>query len=127
MDEHRGAQARRRVVTTVLGLHAASSTRGPVPADCDATRLLLLARRLGVGVDVIQRRNGLYFDPPYPGASKGVEHTPGGLRLVAACRVVEADGTMLGMAFTTVTPGRRPRVSVAPDLMAMPPGWRPLW
>jgi hypothetical protein len=126
MDEHRGAQARRLVATTVLGLHAASCIAGPVPADCDATRLLILARRLGAGVDVIQRRNGLYFDPPYPGASQGVEHTPGGLRVVAACRVVEADGTMLGMAFTTVIPGRRPRVSVAPDTTPMPPGWRPL-
>jgi hypothetical protein len=29
---------------------------------------------------------------------------------------------MLGTAFTIVIPGRRPRVSVAPDTTAMPPG-----
>ena len=48
------------------------------------------------------------------------------LRLVFACEVLDAERRPLGVAFTSLIPGRRPQVSVAPRAAGIPVGWRPL-
>lgn len=126
MDPTLDLEAKRLFISTALTAHAARALRGFVPADSGEAELLPFARRLGEEVSSIERRYRLCFEPSYPGVSAGVEHVGGGLRLVFACRVLDAGGHPLGVAFTSLIPARRPQVSVAPVAATIPPGWRPL-
>jgi hypothetical protein len=73
MDPNLTLEAKRLFISTALTTHAARSIRGFVSEDSDEEGLLLLARRLGEGVDSIGQRYRLCFDPSYPGVSAGVE------------------------------------------------------
>ena len=126
MDPDLTLEAKRLFISTALTTHAARGIRRFVPADSDGERLLLLARRLGEEADSIEHRYRLCFEPSYPGVSAGVESVGGGLRLVFACEVLDAEKRPLGVAFTSLIPGRRPQVSVAPRAAGIPVGWRPL-
>jgi hypothetical protein len=73
-----------------------------------------LARRLeGIAAEV-ERAHRVRFDPPYPGASDGVEAVRGGRRLVLRCRALDAHGSPEAVVYTTLIAGRAPLVSVAP-------------
>ena len=124
MDPDLTLEAKRLFVSTALTTHAARSLRGFVPADSDEEGLLHLARRLGREVDSIERRYQLSFDPSYPGVSAGVESVGRSLRLVFACKVLDTGRHPFGVAFTSLIPGRRPQVSVAPRAAGIPVGWR---
>lgn len=128
MDPTLGLETRRLFVSAALTTHARRSVRGRVAAESDAAGLLGLARLLGEGAEIIQRRHRLRFDPPYPGATAGPEVVRGGSRLVLACAVLDfRDGEAhIGIAFTTLIPGRPPQVSVAPMEAGIPGGWRPV-
>lgn len=126
MDPTLNLEAKRLFVSTALTTHAARSLRGFVSADSGEDRLLLAARHLVEEADSIGGQYGLVFDPPYPGVSAGVESLGGGLRLVFACKVLDTERHPLGVAFTSLIPGRRPQVSVAPRVAGIPGGWRPL-
>ena len=126
MDPALDLEARRLFISTALTMYAGRSLRGPIPADSSEEILLALAYRLGEEVEPVEHRYCLRFDPSYPGLSAGVENAGGGVRLVFACEVFDTEGHPLGMAFTTLIPGRRPQVSVAPREAGIPEGWRPL-
>lgn len=127
MDPDLSLEAKRLFISTALSAHAARSLRGFVPPDSDGERLLLLARHLSEEVDSIERRYRLCFDPAYPGASAGLERVGDGFRLVFACEVLDTERRPMGVAFTSLIPGRRPQVSVAPRAAGIPEGWRPLY
>ncbi len=126
MDPALDLEARRLFLSTALTMYAGRSLRGPIPADSSEKALLALAYRLGEEIESIEHRYCLRFDPSYPGVSAGVESAGGGVRLVFACEVLDTEGHPLGVAFTTLIPGRRPQVSVAPREADIPEEWRPL-
>lgn len=126
MDPTLDLEAKRLFISTALTAHAARTLSGFVPADSGETELLLFAHRLGEAVDSIEHRYRLCFEPSYPGVSAGVESVGGGRRLVFACEVLDTEGCPLGVAFTTLIPGRRPQVSVAPRTAGIHEGWRSL-
>jgi hypothetical protein len=100
----------------LLRLHVTRRIGHLVDPDAD---LLELARRLSGDPA------GLRCDPPYPGATTGVERVGHGTRLVLAC-VAYRRGQAAGIAFTTLIPGRTPQVSVAPLVAGIPAHWRRL-
>ena len=124
MDPALGLEAKRLYISTALTMHATRSIRGFAPADSDEEKLLLLAHRLSVDAGAIERRHHICFDPPYPGVSAGVESVGKTLRLVFACQVLNTGREVLGVAFTTLIPGRRPQVSVAPGSASISGEWR---
>jgi hypothetical protein len=126
MDPALDLEARRLFISTALTMYAARSLRGTITAYSSAEALLALARCLGEEIEPVEQRYSLRFAPSYPGLSAGVESTGGGVRLVFACEVLGTEGHPLGVAFTTLIPGRRPQVSVAPREAGIPDGWRPL-
>ena len=126
MDPTLDLEAKRLFISTALTTHAARSLGGFIPANSDKEELLLFAHRLGEEMGSIEHRHRLYFEPSYPGVSAGVESVGGGLRLVFACEVLDTERHPLGVAFTSLIPGRRPQVSVAPRAAGIPEGWRPL-
>jgi hypothetical protein len=71
-----------------------------------------------------ERRYRLRFEPPYPGLTAGPEEVGGGLRIVLASRVFDHEERPIGVAFTTLIPGRLPQVSVAPAGAGIPEEWR---
>lgn len=79
------------------------------------------ARSLSEGADELERRHKVRFDPPYPGMLTG-----DAARLLLACSARRASGEPIGIVFTTLIPGRRPSVSVAPPGTDVGKGWRPL-
>lgn len=105
----------RLVVSAVLRLHLARRVGARVGAD----DLPALARRLVGGPA------GLHCDPPYPGATAGVERVGETARLVLGC-VAYRHGEAVGVVFTTLIAGRQPQVSVAPLVAGIPRHWRPL-
>jgi hypothetical protein len=125
MDPTLGLEARRLFVSAALTTHAVRSVRGRVPAGSDAEGLLALARRLGEGIYAIEQRYGLRFEPSYPGLTAGPEAVRDGFRIVLACRAFDREEKPLGVVFTTLIPGRLPRVSVAPVEAGIPEEWRP--
>jgi len=125
MDPTLDLEARRLFVSAALSTHAARSLRGRIPAGADAGELLAVARRLGEGTLPFQRRYRLHLEPPYPGLTTGPERMRGGSRLVLACRAFDGEEP-LGVVFTTLIPGRPPRVSVAPAETPVPEEWRPV-
>ena len=118
------------IETRRLYLSAALTTRvlrhigGRVAADSDARQLLALARDLSAETERFEHAHHLYFEPPYPGVTAGVQYVGGGLRLLLACCASDRDGGSLGVVFTTLIPGRPPQVSVAPVRTPIPEGWR---
>lgn len=126
MDPALDLEARRLFISTALTMYAVRSIRGSIPADSSEDSLLTLAHHLGEEVDSFEHRYCLRFGPAYPGLSTGVERAGGGVRLVFACEVLDTEGHPLGVAFTTLIPGRRPQVSVAPKEAGIPRNWWPL-
>lgn len=126
MDPLLELETRRLVASTALTAHALRSLGGRLAADGNAAALLEAALRLGEEADLLERRYRLRFEPPYPGVTAGVEGMEGGPRLVLACTAGDPEGNPLGVVFTTLIPGRRPQVSVAPVEARIPEEWRPL-
>jgi hypothetical protein len=119
-------EARRLFLATTLTAHAARRLRGRIPAEAGPEDLLALARGLAGETGRIESRHCLLFDPPYPGATAGIESVKSGLRLVLACEAREREGEQLGVVFTALIPGRPPQVSVAPAGARIPEDWRPV-
>ena len=126
MDPTLDLEARRLFVSAALTTHAARLLGGRLPAGWQARDLLAPARQLREGMDAFRQRHGLRFEPPYPGLTAGPETVRGGSRLMLACRAFDAEGRQLGVVFTTLIPGRLPRVSVAPTGAGIPEDWRPV-
>jgi hypothetical protein len=118
------------IETRRLYLSAALTTRvlrhigGRVATDNDVRHLLALARDLSAQTECFEHAYHLYFKPPYPGVTAGVQHVGGGLRLLLACYASDRDGEPFGVVFTALIPGRPPQVSVAPVSTPIPEGWR---
>jgi hypothetical protein len=118
------------IETRRLYLSAALTTRvlrhvgGRVAADSEARHLLALARDLSAQTERFEHAHHLYFEPPYPGVTAGVQHVGGGLRLLLACCASDHDGELFAVVFTTLIPGRPPQVSVAPISTPIPKEWR---
>jgi hypothetical protein len=123
MDPTLGLEARRLFVSAALTTHAVRSVRGRVPSGSDEVGLLTLARHLGEGIEPVERRYGLRFEPSYPGLTAGPEAVRDGFRIVLACSAFDREP--LGVVFTTLIPGRLARVSVAPVEAGIPDEWRP--
>ena len=126
MDPSLDLQAQRLFVATALTTQATRCLRGHIAADSSAEKLLTLARRLAGGIEPLERRYGLRFEPSYPGVTAGVENAGDTLRLVLACTAFTGEERPLGVVFTALIPGRRPQVSVAPVETPVPRGWREL-
>jgi hypothetical protein len=126
MEPALGLEARRLFVSAALTTHARRSLRGRVADDSDAADLIALARLLGEGAEIVRRRHHLRFDPPYPGVTAGPEVVRGGSRLVLACAVFDHEKEPLGIAFTTLIPGRPAQISLAPMEAGVPGGWHPV-
>jgi hypothetical protein len=126
MDPILDLEARRLFASTALTTHALRSLGGRIAVDSNAEDLLSQARRLAEEVGLLERRYRLRFEPPYPGVTAGVEDAGGSLRLVLACTARNLEKEPLGVAFTTLIPGRLPQVSVAPVEARVPEEWRPL-
>jgi hypothetical protein len=126
MDPNLDLQAQRLFVATALTTQATRCFRGHVAADSSAEELLTLARRLAGGIEPLERRYGLRFEPRYPGVTPGVERASGTLRLVLACTAFTGEERPLGVVFTVLIPGRRPQVSVAPAEAHVPGEWQRL-
>lgn len=125
MDPILNLEAKRLFVATALTTHALRFVRGRIYPDSNEQALLDLARNLAERAGLVEDRYHLSFEPSYPGLSLGAEKVGDGLRLLLACRAY-IEGTPLGVAFTTLIPGRLPQVSVAPIEARIPEGWRPL-
>ena len=126
MNSSLDLQAQRLFVATALTTQASRCLREHVAADSSAEDLLALARRLAKGIEPLERKYGLRFEPSYPGVTAGVESAGGTLRLVLACTAFTNEEKPLGVVFTALIPGRRPHVSVAPVEARVPGGWRRL-
>jgi hypothetical protein len=126
MDPILEAESRRLVASTALTAHVVKILGGCVSAESGADELLALARRLREAGPVAERRLRVRFEPPFPGATAGVEEAPASPRLVLACTALGARRERLHVVFTTLIPGRRPLVSVAPVEARIPEDWRPL-
>jgi hypothetical protein len=124
VDPELDLEARRLYLSAALTMQAARSIGGRVEADSDALDLLVLAWDLVTHMEHIERAQRLFFEPPYPGVTAGVEAVGGGLRLLLACRASDRDQRPLGVVFTTLIPGRPPQVSVAPVATPIPGDWR---
>jgi hypothetical protein len=83
-------------------------------AEEDGEDLPALADRLQAIAADVERAHRVRFDPPYPGASPGVEDVRGGRRLVLTCHAVAGSGAPEAVVHTTLIAGREPLVSVAP-------------
>jgi hypothetical protein len=83
-------------------------------AGADEDDLPSLERALEAIASAVERAHRVRFDPPYPGASDGVEAVRGGRRLVLRCRALDAHGSPEAVVYTTLIAGRAPLVSVAP-------------
>src|SRR3954454_19968352 len=99
---------------------AGRHTGGRIGEDADLTALARALREIGAPVE---RAHRLRFEPPYPGATAGVEELRDARRLVLACAALDAAGAPATVVFTTLITGRAPQVSAAPPDAAIPPGW----
>jgi len=126
MDPVLEAESRRLVASAALTAHVVRNLGGCVSAESGAEELLALARRLLEAGPGAERRLGIRFEPPFPGATAGVEEARGFHRLVLACTALDARREPVHVVFTTLIAGRRPLVSVAPLEARIPQDWRPL-
>lgn len=113
-------QALRLALGAELTRRAARCVGERIPADAD---LADLARRLADVAAPVERAHRLTFEPPFPGATGGVEQLRAARRIVLACAVRDADGAPVAVAFTTLIAGRAPQVAVAPADAPIPAGW----
>src|SRR3954468_11023146 len=88
--------------------------------------LAALARGVGAIGAPVERAHRLRFEPPYPGATAGVEELRGARRIVLACTARDAAGAPAAVVFTTLIAGRAPQVGAAPPDAAIPAGWTAL-
>jgi hypothetical protein len=119
-------QARRLTLSAELTRRATRCAGGAIPPEADGAALLALARRLADVAAPVERAHRLQLRPAYPGVSAGVQQVAGGWRLVLACRALFGDGAPSAVVFTALISGRAPRVSLAPGLAPIPPGWHVL-
>ncbi len=126
IDPSSEEQARRLALAAALTGHLRRRLGGRIPANNTGADLLTLARRCGEELRSVERMDAIHFEPTYPGATPGPEATAGGVRLVLACAAFHADGTPLGVAWTTLIPGRPAQVSIAPAGTPIPEHWQPL-
>jgi hypothetical protein len=109
-------------------LRAAFALRLAVPgaAPSEAAGLIAFARALGEQFAAVAAAEGWSVEPPFPGATPGLERIDGVLRLAFAARISEVEGGPLGVAFTTIIAGRRPEIGVAPPETPLPTNWSAL-
>ena len=124
MDPTLDIETRRLYLSAALTTRVLRHIGGRVATDSDARHLLALARDLSTQTERFEQTHHLYFEPPYPGVTAGVQHVGSGLRLLLACCASDRDGEPFGVVFTTLIPGRPPQVSVAPVGAPIPEGWR---
>ena len=123
VDGDLSRQALRLALGAELTHRAARHSGGRIEPDAD---LAALARGLiEIGAPV-ERAHRLRFEPPYPGATAGVEELRGARRIVLACTARDAAGAPAAVVFTTLIAGRAPQVSAAPPDAAIPAGWNAL-
>jgi len=94
---------------------------GIVPND--ATALRAFADALGARLAAAAQAHGWVAEPPFPGATRGLETIGETLRLTFAVRLRAPSGETLGVAFTTLVGGRRPEIGVAPAHTPIPQDW----
>lgn len=117
--------AARLLVAAPLRLHVATVLgTGPL-ASRSSAELVTAARRLGFADDGPAHRFGVTFEPRYPGATAGVEHRGGGMRLVLGCTALR-DGDPVATVLTTLIPGHPPQAVAAPPEVAVPAHWSEL-
>jgi hypothetical protein len=116
-------QALRLALGAELTHRASRHSGGRIAPDADLAALAIALRELG---GPVERAHRLRFEPPYPGATAGVEELRGARRIVLACTAHDAAGTAAAVVFTTLIAGRPPQVSAAPPDAAIPPGWTAL-
>jgi hypothetical protein len=119
-------QARRLALAAALTGQTRQRLGGRIPLGSTAADLIALARRLGKEIRSFERTYHLRFEPTYPGVTPGPEPTGNSVRLALACAAFHADGTPLGVVWTTLIPGRFVQVSVAPAETPIPDHWQPL-
>jgi hypothetical protein len=119
-------QACRLGLAAALTGHMRRQLGGRISANSTGADLLALARRLVEEIRSVERTYSVRFAPAYPGATSGPEAIAGGVRLVLACATFHANGTPLGVVWTTLIPGRSAQVSIAPDNTPIPNHWQPL-
>ena len=124
MDPTLDIETRRLYLSAALTTRVVRHVGGRVAADSEARHLLALARDLSALTELFEHAHHLYFEPSYPGVTAGVQHVGGGLRLLLACWASDRDGEPFAVVFTTLIPGRPPRVSVAPVGTPIPEEWR---
>jgi hypothetical protein len=117
MDPTLDLQAQWLFVATALTAQVSRCLRGHVAADSSAEKLLALARRLTEGIEPLEQRYGLRFEPSYPGVTLG---------LVLTCTAFTGEERSLGVVFTALIPGQQPQVSVAPVEAHVPMEWQQL-
>ncbi|MDQ3589236.1 MAG: hypothetical protein M3392_03195 [Actinomycetota bacterium] len=126
MDPLLDLERRRLLISATLTTQARRCLGGCIPVDSGAKDLVVLARRLAEETNVVELAYDLGFDPSYPGITAGPQSAGDSLRLLLACRALDGHGVPIGVAFTTLIPGRAPQVSVAPAEAAIPLDWLPL-
>src|SRR3954447_21658578 len=123
VDAEVSRQALRLALGAELTHRAGRIAGGRIAAGTD---LAALARDLTQLAAPVERAHKLRFDPPFPGATGGVEELRGARRLVLACTAFDAGGAAAAVVYTTLIEGRAPQVAVAPADAAIPPGWTAL-
>jgi hypothetical protein len=109
-------------LTAAFALRLAASGTAPL----EASRLLAFAHMLGERFTAVAVAQGWSVEPPFLGATPGLERIDGILRLVFAARIERTNGQPLGVGFTTIIAGRRPEIAVAPPGAPIPSGWSAL-
>jgi hypothetical protein len=99
----------------------AAVTRHAIARVGEVSDPLPAARSLSEAAEELEQRHRVRFDPPYPGMISG-----DAARVLLACSARRPNGETIGVVFTTLIPGRRPTVSVAPPGTDVGKGWRPL-
>jgi hypothetical protein len=123
VDGDLSRQALRLALGAELTHRAARHAGGRIAPDADLAALARGLREVGAPVE---RAHRLRFEPPYPGATAGVEELRGARRIVLACTARDAAGDPAAVVFTTLIAGRAPQVSAGPPDAAIPPGWTAL-
>jgi len=127
VDDDVSRQALRLALGAELTRRAARCAGARIAPDAGVEDLRVLAARLAEIAPPVERAHRLRFDPPFPGATGGVEELRAGRRLVFACTArPAAGGDPAAVVITTLIAGRAPLVSAAPPGAPIPPHWRPL-
>ena len=125
MDPILDLETKRLLISATLTAQARRRLGRSLAAGSSPGELLDLARRLNEGATSIERAYRLRFEPSYPGVTAGPQSAGGTNRLLLGCRASDTNGNPIGVAFTTLIPGRPPQVSMAPAGAGIPEDWRP--